>query len=59
MTLRIFDSMGREMAKLVDKGMGPGNYEYVWDATGIASGVYYYKIEAGKYRQSRKLILVK
>jgi len=57
--LRVYDSVGQEVAILLNRRVGPGNYKFDWNASGFASGVYYYKIEAGDYTQSRKLILIK
>lgn len=57
--LRVYDSVGKEVARLINEQVPPGNYKYTWDASDFASGVYYYKIEAGNYTQSRRLILLK
>ena len=59
-TLKIYNVTGQEMTSLVNQKLAPGNYKYVWDASGFASGVYYYNMEAGKdFVQTRKLILLK
>jgi len=39
--------------------VNPGNYKYTWDATIYASGIYYYKIKAGPFVESKKLLLLK
>jgi hypothetical protein len=58
-TLIIYNLLGQEVATLVSDKLTPGNYTYTWDASGFASGVYYYKIEAGSLIQTRKLIFMK
>ncbi|MFC2088157.1 T9SS type A sorting domain-containing protein [Calditrichota bacterium] len=58
-TLKIYNLLGQEVATLVSDKLVPGNYTYTWDASHFASGVYYYKIQAGGFVQTRKLILMK
>jgi len=57
--LVIYDLLGREIAKLVDENLLPGNYEVQWNAASIASGVYFYSLRAGNYSQIRKMVLLK
>jgi len=45
-SLKVFDVLGREVATLVNEVKGPGSYIVPWDASGVASGVYMYRIEA-------------
>lgn len=60
-TLKIFDAFGQEVATLISEELRAGQYEKEWDASylGIASGVYYYRVQAGNYSQTKKLILTK
>ena len=58
-TLKIYNLLGQEVEELVAKQLTSGNHKYTWDASTFASGVYYYKILAGSYVQTRKLILMK
>jgi hypothetical protein len=58
-TLSVFNSMGQEVTKLISKDMGAGVYTTEWNASGFASGVYYCRIVAGKFIQTKKLILLK
>lgn len=58
-TLRIYDMLGREVATLVDEEKTPGKYTMKWDAGRHASGVYFYRLVAGDFVQTRKLMLVK
>lgn len=57
--LRIFDLLGREVTTLVSDVKDPGRYEVVWDATDIAGGVYLYRITAGSFSETRKLMLLR
>jgi photosystem II stability/assembly factor-like uncharacterized protein len=57
--LTIYDAAGREVARLVDNFLIAGNYEYEWNAVKYASGIYYYKLEAGYYKDIMKMVLVK
>jgi len=58
-SLKIYNLLGQEVAKLVSDKLTPGNYEYTWDASQLASGVYIYKLEAGEFSDTCKLILMK
>lgn len=58
-TLKVFDLFGREVATLVNEDMTPGNHEAVWDAGGVASGVYFSRIQAGGFVQTRRMLLLK
>jgi len=58
-TLKIYNLLGQEMATLVSDKLAPDNYKYIWDASGLVSGIYYYKIEAGKFQNVKKLILLR
>lgn len=57
--LKVYDVLGREVATLVNEVKGPGSYEVTWDATGVASGVYFYRLEAGNFVQTKKLVLLR
>lgn len=58
-TLKVFDLLGREVVTLVNEEMTPGSYNRRFDGSGLASGVYQYRLQAGSYTQTRKLILQK
>ncbi|MDD3559649.1 MAG: T9SS type A sorting domain-containing protein [Melioribacteraceae bacterium] len=51
--------LGREVATLVNKHLTPGNYEVEFNAEGLSSGVYYYRLEAGSFSQTKKMILMR
>ena len=57
--LSIYNLIGQKVVTLVNKRQPPGRYQVEWDASGFASGVYYYKIESGNYVQTRKMIYLK
>ena len=58
-TLKLFDTLGREVAILVDEDKRAGEYRVVLDAAGLASGMYFYRIQAGAFGKLRKLMLLK
>ena len=55
----IYDILGREVATLVNEELKPGTYEADWNAAGFSSGVYFYKIIAGDYTETKKMVLMK
>lgn len=58
-SLKIYDVSGREVLKITDAYMNAGTYSYLWNASGFASGIYFYKLESGEYSEVKKMILVK
>ncbi|MGE5352588.1 MAG: T9SS type A sorting domain-containing protein [Acidobacteriota bacterium] len=58
-TLKVFDVLGSEVASLVNQEKAAGNYEVEFNASKLTSGVYIYKIQAGKYSSARKLLIMK
>jgi hypothetical protein len=63
-SLTIFDVTGREVARLVNDTQPAGSYEVRFDAAavrrgGLASGVYFYRVQAGNFHETRKMLLVK
>jgi len=57
--LIIFDMLGREVATLVNEEKQPGTYEVKWDATGFSSGIYFYRLTASSFVETRKMILLR
>ncbi len=57
--LKVYDILGREVATLVNKEQPPGNYQVSFDGSKLSSGVYYYRIQAGNFIQTKKMILMK
>jgi len=58
-TLKVFDSLGREVLTLVNQEQKAGNYKVTFNASGFSSGIYFYKLTSGRYTQTRKMILLK
>lgn len=58
-TLKIFDAQGREVSKIVSEELPAGQYERRWNAAGLPSGIYFYRLEAGKFTETKKLIFIK
>ena len=57
--LKVFDATGNQIATIVNEQQTPGTYEAEFDGTNFASGVYFYKITAGDYTQTKKMVLIK
>jgi hypothetical protein len=58
-TLKIYNILGEEVATLVSEKLVAGKYKYDWDSGDLASGVYFYRIEAGNFTKSRKMLLIR
>jgi hypothetical protein len=57
--LSIYNILGQEVATLVDKEQEPGRYNVKFDASGLPSGIYFYRLEAGRFIEQKKMILIK
>ena len=57
--LKVYDILGKEIATIVNNELSPGTYEYEWDASDLASGVYFYTIKANGFEATKKLVLSK
>ena len=63
-TLEVFDSRGRRVRTLVNEVHEPGQYAYFWQGTDrhgrqLGSGVYFYRLRAGKFTATRKMVILK
>jgi hypothetical protein len=58
-SLKVFDVLGREVATLVNEVKQPGVYTVRWDASGVASGVYLYRLTASAFVETRKMCVTK
>ncbi len=58
-TLAVYDLLGREVVILVNAVEEPGYKSVEWDATGLTSGVYFYRLTAGDFTQTKKLLLLR
>ena len=57
--LKVFDILGREVATLVNEQMAPGIYDVQWDASRYPSGTYFYTMRAGRFVETKRMMLVK
>lgn len=58
-TLKVFDVLGSEVARLVDEELNPGEHSVVFNAKNLPSGVYLYRLQTGSYVQQKKMVVVK
>jgi len=58
-SLRVYNVLGNEVAILVNEQKSPGTYALRWDASGMPSGVYFYRLRAGQFVETKKLILLR
>ena len=57
--IQVYNIQGRKVKTLVDKSQPAGYYDYRFNAAGLASGLYFYRIQAGKFTKSRKMMVLK
>ncbi len=57
--LSVYDINGKEVSSLINAELKPGSYEISFDASGLSSGVYFYKISAGSFADVKRMVLVK
>ena len=58
-TLKVYDILGNEITSLVNEEKNTGIYEIKFDASGLPSGIYYYRLTSGNYSETKKMILIK
>ena len=58
-TLKVYNVLGREVATLVNKEQNAVNYKVTFNGVNLPSGVYFYRIHAGKFVETKKLLLLK
>lgn len=58
-SLKVYDVLGKEVATLVNEEKPAGSYEVKFDATGLSSGIYFYKLQAGSLIETKKMILLR
>ena len=58
-TLRVFNSLGEEVATLVSEKLDAGVHQYIFDAENMVSGVYFYRLKTDHYNKVQKMILLK
>jgi hypothetical protein len=57
--LSVFDLTGREISLVINQKLEAGTHSVQWNASQLASGIYFYKIRAGEFSQTKKMLLVK
>ena len=58
-SIKLYDALGREVRSLLNKEMEPGIYKLHLDARELASGIYFYQIQANNFIQTRKMLIIK
>jgi len=57
--LKVYNLLGQEVATLVEGMKEPGSYQVEWNATVFPSGIYFYRLQAGNYTATQKMLLMK
>jgi len=58
-TLKVFNTLGEEITTLINVNTIAGNYEVEFDATGLPSGIYFYRLQVGGFIDTKKMMLLK
>jgi hypothetical protein len=58
-SLKIYNLIGQEVATIANENMPAGSYSKMWNALSMSGGVYYYRLQAGAYSETKKLVLLK
>ena len=58
-SLKIYNTIGNEVAELLYKKLKPGHYSYKWNARGLASGTYFYRIKSGDFVATKKMVVLR
>ena len=58
-TLKVYNILGEQVARLVSERLSAGSYSYEWDASSLANGVYLYRLQAGKFVETKKMVLIR
>lgn len=58
-TLKVFDVLGNKVATLVNEEKAVGSYEVEFNSAGLSSGIYFYKLQAGSFIETKKMLLLK
>ena len=57
--LAVYNTVGQEVAVLVNSSLQAGKYTYVFDASSVPSGIYFYRIRAGEFVETKRMVLIK
>ena len=58
-SLKVFDILGKEVVTLVNEKLSPGKYKVKFDGSTLPSGVYFYRLTAGEFTETKRMMLVK
>jgi len=58
-SLTVFNTLGQQVANLVNENQGAGDHDVRFDASALASGVYFYRLRAGEYAATKRLLLLR
>ena len=58
-TMAIYNVLGQQVATLIDRKFEAGNHTVTFNGSSLASGVYFYRIEAGQFTDMKKMVLIK
>ena len=58
-TLTLYNTLGEKVATLIDENRSAGRYSVKWNPEGLATGIYFYRLQAGSFVQSKKLVVLK
>ena len=58
-SLVVYNLIGEKVALLINGNMPAGNHRVTWDASNVSSGIYFYRLQAGDFVQTRKMVLLK
>ena len=58
-SLKVYDVLGNEFASLVDEEKSTGSYTVEFNVTGLTSGIYFYRLQAGSFVETKKMVLIK
>ncbi len=58
-SLKVYDILGKQVASLVNGAQSAGEYRYQFDGTNLTGGVYFYKLQAGDFNETRRMVLLK
>jgi len=57
--LSIYNILGEEVNRVINKELDAGSHQYEWDAAGLPSGIYIYKLSTDKFTSNKKMLLIK
>ncbi|HLG33038.1 MAG TPA: T9SS type A sorting domain-containing protein, partial [Ignavibacteriaceae bacterium] len=57
--LSVYNTIGQEVALLVDEEKDAGDYSFEFNASGLTSGIYFYRLQSGNFVETRKMVLLR